>query len=396
MIKVAQRVVSIPPSATMESDRKARAMCAEGKNVLSFAVGEPDFPTPENIIQAARRAMDEQKTKYTNASGIDELKRAICETTQHTLGLSYEPSEVCVSSGAKHSLANIFGTMLDPGDEVIVIAPYWVSYPDLIRLFDGVPVEVATTGADDFQPCVEDIARAITDRTVAIVVNSPNNPTGGVIGADVLTDLAALVVEKDLVLLTDEVYKDILFDGRSHMSPATLPDMRERTIIIDGVSKSYSMTGWRIGWALGPAGFIRNMSNLQSQMTANPNSIAQWAALEALTGPQDAVRHMCQAFEQRRDYIVAALCDIEGVKCTMPGGAFYVFPDISAYFGKKLGGRDIQSSKDLTDYLLDEAWVSAVPGSGFGAEGYFRISFACSMGQIEEGINRIRRALSVA
>jgi|LSQX01.3.fsa_nt_gb aspartate aminotransferase len=396
MIKIAQRVVNIPPSPTMEGDRKARAMRAEGKDVLSFAIGEPDFPTPDNIIHAAKRAMDEQKTKYTTASGIDELKQAICQTTEATIGLSYEPSQVCVSGGAKHALANVFGTMLDPGDEVIVIAPYWVSYPDLIRLYDGVPVEVVTTGAENFQPCMQKVADAITDRTVAIVVNSPNNPTGGVIDDEVLADLAALIVERDLVLLTDEIYKDIVFDGRRHSSPAALPGMKDRSIIIDGVSKSYSMTGWRIGWTLGPSDFIRNMGNLQSQMTANPNSIAQWAAVEALTGPQDAVEKMRKAFQQRRDYLVPALCEIEGIKCTMPAGAFYVFPDISAYLGQTVGKRQLNSSKDFCDYLLEEAWISSVPGSGFGAEGYFRISFACSMEQIEEGIRRIREALTKA
>jgi aspartate aminotransferase len=243
---------------------------------------------------------------------------------------------------------------------------------------------------------MQKVADAITDRTVAIVVNSPNNPTGGVIDDEVLADLAALIVERDLVLLTDEIYKDIVFDGRRHSSPAALPGMKDRSIIIDGVSKSYSMTGWRIGWTLGPSDFIRNMGNLQSQMTANPNSIAQWAAVEALTGPQDAVEKMRKAFQQRRDYLVPALCEIEGIKCTMPAGAFYVFPDISAYLGQTVGKRQLNSSKDFCDYLLEEAWISSVPGSGFGAEGYFRISFACSMEQIEEGIRRIREALTKA
>jgi len=395
-MKISKRVANIAASPTMEGAMKAKAMRAEGKDVLSFAVGEPDFPTPANIIEAARRAMDEQKTKYTNASGIDELKAAVCDATKRSIGVEYDPSEVCISNGAKHALSNLFGTLLDPGDEVIVLAPYWASYVDLIKVYDGKPVAVLTSGENDFQPDMNQVADAITDRTIAICINSPNNPTGGVLSEQSIRDLASLVQDRDLVLISDEIYKDILYDGRSHTSPAGLPGMKERTIIIDGVAKSYSMTGWRIGWSLAPAEFNRSMGNLQSQQTSNANSIAQWAAVEALSGPQDSVAQMCQAFQERRDYIIPALQAIDGIECVMPGGAFYAFPDVSAYLDTELDGYQIQSSKDLANYLLNEAWISTVHGTAFGAEGYIRLSFACSMEQIEQGVARIEKALTSA
>jgi len=395
-MKVSRRVATIAPSPTMEGARRAKAMRAEGKDVISFAVGEPDFPTPQNIVEAAQRAMAEQKTKYTNASGIDELKSAIVEATGRSIGVQYEMSEVCVSNGAKHALSNVFGTLLNPGDELIVLAPYWVSYVDLIKIYDGVPVEVMVSAANDFQPDMDEIANAVTEKTVAICINSPNNPTGGVLSEQSIRDLADVVMDRDLVLISDEIYKEILFDGRTYMSPASLPGMKERTIVIDGVAKSYSMTGWRIGWSLAPAALTKPIGNLQSQQTSNPNSIAQWAAVEALTGPQESVAQMRQAFQERRDYIIPALQAIDGVECMMPAGAFYAFPDISAYLGRKLGGREIDSSEDLADYLLTEAWVSTVHGTAFGAEGYIRLSFACSMEQIREGVSRIEKALTGA
>ncbi len=395
-MKVSRRVATIAPSPTMEGARRAKAMRAEGKDVISFAVGEPDFPTPQNIVEAAQRAMAEQKTKYTNASGIDELKSAIVEATGRSIGVQYEMSEVCVSNGAKHALSNVFGTLLNPGDELIVLAPYWVSYVDLIKIYDGVPVEVMVSAANDFQPDMDEIANAVTEKTVAICINSPNNPTGGVLSEQSIRDLADVVMDRDLVLISDEIYKEILFDGRTYMSPASLPGMKERTIVIDGVAKSYSMTGWRIGWSLAPAALTKPIGNLQSQQTSNPNSIAQWAAVEALTGPQESVAQMRQAFQERRDYIIPALQAIDGVECMMPAGAFYAFPDISAYLGRKLGGREIDSSEDLADYLLTEAWVSTVHGTAFGAEGYIRLSFACSMEQLREGVSRIEKALTGA
>ena len=395
-MKISQRVASIAPSPTMEGAKKAKAMRAEGKDVLSFAVGEPDFPTPENVIAAAGLALEEQKTKYTNASGIDELKAAIVAATQRDIGVKYDTSEVCISNGAKHTLSNVFATLLEPGDEVIVLAPYWVTYPELIKLYGGKTVEVLATGENDFQPDSNEIADAITDRTVAICINSPNNPTGGVLGEQSVRDIAGLVIEHELTLISDEIYKAILFDDRKYLSPAGLPDMKERTIIVDGVAKAYAMTGWRIGWSLAPADFTKGLGSLQSQQTSNANTIAQWAAVEALTGPQESVEQMRREFEKRRDYIVPALQAIDGVECAMPAGAFYAFPDISSYFGRTFAGRQINTSLEMTDYLLAEAWISTVPGIAFGAEGYIRISFACSMEQIEEGVRRLDEALTSA
>ncbi len=395
-MKISRRVADIAPSPTMEGARKAKAMCAEGKDVLSFAVGEPDFPTPENIINAAVIAMDEQKTKYTNASGIDELKAAIVAATRRDIGVQYDTSEVCISNGAKHALSNVFATLIEPGDEVIVLAPYWVTYPELINLYGGKTVEVLATGESDFQPDSSEIAAAITDKTVAVCINSPNNPSGGVLNEQSISDIARLVIDNDLTLISDEIYKAILFDGRDYLSPAALPGMKERTIIIDGVAKAYSMTGWRIGWSLAPADFTKPLISLQSQQTSNANTIAQWASVEALNGAQDSVEKMRREFEQRRDRIIPALQAIDGVKCAMPAGAFYAFPDISSHFGRTLGGRRINTSLDMTDYLLAEAWISTVPGSAFGVEGYIRISFACSMEQIDEGVHRLDKALTGA
>jgi len=380
----------------MEGAKKAKAMRAEGKDVLSFAVGEPDFPTPENVIAAAVLALEDQKTKYTNASGIDELKAAIVATTRRDIGVQYDTSEVCISNGAKHTLSNVFATLLEPGDEVIVLAPYWVTYPELINLYGGKTVEVLATGENDFQPDSNDIADAITDRTVAICINSPNNPTGGVLTEQSVRDIAGLVVEHDLTLISDEIYKAILFDDRKYLSPAGRPGMKERTIVVDGVAKSYAMTGWRIGWSLAPAEFTKGLGSLQSQQTSNANTIAQWAAVEALTGPQESVEQMRREFQKRRDYIIPALQAIDGVECAIPAGAFYAFPDISSCFGRTFAGRQISTSLEMTDYLLAEAWISMVPGIAFGAEGYIRISFACSMEQIEEGVRRLDEALTSA
>ncbi len=393
-MKVSQPVAGLAPSPTMEGAKRAKAMQAEGKDVLSFAVGEPDFPTPDNIIAAAARAMEQQKTKYTAASGIDELKTAVCEATKRTVGVEYDKSEVCISNGAKHVLSNVFETLIDPGDEIIVLAPYWVTYPELIRLYGGVPIEIMTSSADDFQPDLDRVAAAVTDRTVAICTNSPNNPTGGMLSDESIRGLASIVADNDLVLVSDEIYKEIRFDGREYLSPASLPGMKDRTVIVDGVAKAYSMTGWRIGWSLAPANFTKAIDNLQSQQTSNPCSISQWAAVEALNGPQESVEQMRIEFEKRRDYIVPALQAIDGIECPMPQGAFYAFPDVSAHFGTTLKGMPINSSEDMAAYLLEHAWVSTVHGMAFGCEGFIRLSFACSMAEIEEGVNRIARALA--
>jgi aspartate aminotransferase len=386
---------SLTASPTMAMSALASKMKAEGKDVLSFAVGEPDFPTPPHICEAAKRAIDDGQTKYTPASGTPALRKAIVEATQRDLGVSYEPEQVVVSNGGKHALMNIWRILLNPGDEVVIFAPYWVSYPDQVQIAGGVPVVVPTSGDNDFQPDLEELKAKITRRTVAILLNSPSNPAGSVFTRETIEGIARIAQSNGLTIVSDEIYKHILFDGRSHVSPAQLDDdLRERTIIADGVAKTYAMTGWRIGWLIAPKHFAKQAGSLQSQETSNPCSISQAAALAALTGPQDSVGQMRQAFEERRNFIVPALNAMAGINCPNPGGAFYVLPDITAHLGRTLKGQQIKDSFDFCSYLLDEALVSTVHGSASGSEGYFRISFACSMEQIKEGLRRIEQALS--
>lgn len=386
---------SLEPSPTMAMDTLAKAMKRDGKDVLSFAVGEPDFPTPPHICEAARRAMDEGLTKYTPASGMPELKQAIVAATERDVGLQYAPEQVVVSNGGKHALMNVWRTLLNPGDEVIMFAPYWVSYPEQVRMAGGVPVVIPTSGEDDFEPDLDQLRAAVGKRTVGILVNSPSNPTGGVYSRETIEGIARIAQANGLVIVSDEIYKHILFDGRAHFSPAQLDDdLRQRTIICDGVAKSYAMTGWRIGWLIAPKQFATQAGNIQSQETSNPCSISQAAAIEALTGPQHSVSEMRAAFEERRDYIVPALNDIPGIRCPNPGGAFYVFPDIQHHMGRTINGFEITNSQQFCTYLLQRALVSTVHGSASGSEGYFRISFACAMEQIKEGVRRIAEALA--
>lgn len=394
-MQVSDLVAGIAPSPTIAGAAKAKAMRAAGQDVLSFAIGEPDFGTPPNIIAAATRAMAEQKTKYTPAGGIPELKQAVCDAQQRDLGLKYEPGQVVVSNGGKHALMNIWRTLLNPGDEVILFAPYWVSYPEQIRLTGAKSVPIITNGDDDFQPDLDEVAAAITPKTKAILINSPSNPSGAVFSRSTLEALGKLACRHDLTIISDEIYKHILYDGRTHESTSKLSDeLKERTIIADGVAKTYAMTGWRIGWLIAPPAFAKAADNLQSQETSNANSIAQWASIEALTGPQESVREMREAFAARRDYLVPALNEIAGVQCANPGGAFYVFPDISAHLGRTLGGKEIKTSVDLELYLIEDALIATVAGGPFGTEGYIRLSFATGMEEIEEGVRRLREALA--
>jgi aspartate aminotransferase len=393
MTKLSQRAQAIKPSPTMAMAAKAKDLASQGKDVLSFAIGEPDFPTPANIVEAAIRAMRDGKTKYTAASGIPELKSAICDKTAADLGVQYSPAQVCVSNGGKHALMNIWESIVDPGDEVIIVAPCWVSYPDQIGLCGGTAVLIPTSGEDDFQPDPDQIAAAVTDRTVAILINSPSNPSGAVLSEAAIRAICEIAIAGDLLLVSDEIYKHLLYDGRKHFSPVHVPGMLERTLIADGVAKTYAMPGWRIGWTLGPADIIKACGDIQSQETSNPNTIAQWATVEALNGPQESVELMRREFERRRDAIIPMLRAIAGVKCSMPGGAFYAFPDVSAHLGRTLRGRTIATDDDLALYLLEEHLVSLVGGGSFGAPGYIRLSFACSMEDIEAGVARIAEAL---
>ncbi len=393
-MKISQRALAIAPSPTLAMSSRAKAMRAEGKDVISFDVGEPDFPTPENICRAACEAIAAGQTKYTPAAGLPQLKQAIVQATARDLGLEYDPGQVVVSNGGKHALMNIWESIVDPGDEVIVFAPYWVSYPAQIELCGGRAVVIPTRGEDDFQPDLDQVRAAVTDRTIALLVNSPSNPAGAVFTESTMRGLMELAVERDLLVISDEIYKHILFDGRRHLSPAQLgEEIKSRTILADGVAKTYAMTGWRIGWLIAPKEIATRAGDIQSQETSNPNTPAQYAAIEALTGPQDSVQTMRAEFERRRDYLVPALNAIPGVRCPNPGGAFYVFPDLSAHVGRTLQGTPIATDLALAEYLLEKALISTVPGSAFGSDGYIRFSFATSMELLQEGVRRLREVL---
>ncbi len=394
-MKISERARNAAPSPTMGITAKAKALQAQGIDVVNFGAGEPDFDTPAHIKQAAKDALDAGYTKYTPSSGSDELRDAITAKLLRDNGLRYERKNVIVSLGAKHSLYNIFQALLDPGDEVLIPVPYWVSYPEQVKLADGVPVFVPTLPENDFMPTRDAVRAAITPRTKALILNSPSNPTGGVATRRMVKELASLVIQQDLTLVSDEIYEKLLYDGREHLSPASLGDeIFQRTLTVNGCSKAYSMTGWRIGYtASANADLIAAMGRLQDQSTSNPVSIAQKAAVAALNGPTEPVEEMRKAFEERRNLIVDKLNAIPGVSCRLPGGAFYAFPDISELIGKRAGGHEITGSDAFSTYLLETANVAVIPGSGFGADHYVRLSYAVSSENIAKGVERMDAAV---
>lgn len=384
---VSQRAARVQPSPTLSITAKIKALQAEGRDIMAFGAGEPDFDTPAHIKQAAKDALDQGFTKYTPSSGIEPLKKAVCEKLERENGLHYETKNIIVSVGGKHSLYNIFMAMIDPGDEVIIPSPYWVSYPEQVRLCDGVPVYVDMPESDDFKLKASSVEAALTPKTKALVLNSPSNPTGAVFDPEEIRKIAKLAVEKDFWVISDEIY-DRLTYGEKPLSIASLgSDIYKRTLTVNGCSKSYSMTGWRIGYAAGPVEIVKAMGRLQDQSTSNPTSIAQKAAVAALTGPQDVVEEMRKAFQERRDVLVAGLNKIPGVRCPNPGGAFYVFPDVSGWYSGEIKGSDA-----LAGVLLEEYGVGVTPGSGFGADNCIRMSYATSMEVIKGGLERLARA----
>jgi len=394
MIKLSQRVGMIKPSPTLAVTAKAKALKAQGVDVIGFGAGEPDFDTPEHIKDAAKLALDQGFTKYTPESGTDDLKAAIAKKFGKDNGLKYEPSQVIVSCGAKHSLYNLFQAVLDPGDEVVIIAPYWVSYPDMALLAGARPVFVQTSAKKGFRPDPKDLESALSKKTRLVVLNSPSNPTGAGIPGEALKKIAGILQEGDFWIVSDEIYEKIVYDGFQHISIASFGEkLYKKTIVVNGVSKSYSMTGWRIGYAAGDQEVVKAMSKIQSQSTSNPTSISQKATVAALLGGEEEMQKMIKEFKARRDWIVKALEEIPGVHCYNPEGAFYVFPDISAYLGKSFKGKKINTSTELSEYLLDESRVAVVMGSAFGAEGFIRLSYATSMKNIQEGLKRIADAL---
>ena len=390
--ELAQRMASLQPSATLAMAARAGAMKASGIDVIDLSVGEPDFPTPEHICQAGKAAISAGKTKYTPAAGIPALREAIANDYTRRSGLSVTPAQVIVSNGAKHSLHNVFTSLLNPGDEVIVPTPYWVSYAELIKLTGAIPVLLETSIDEDFKLQPNALKSAITPRTRMLLLCSPSNPTGVVYSREELVGIADIAIEADLSIVSDEIYDQLVFDGRESISFPTLrPGLESRSIVVAGVSKTYSMTGWRIGWTIGPPALSKAMGSLQSQETSNPCSISQHAAIEALTGPQECVTLMRNAFQARRDLVVKRLSQIPGVKIPDIGGAFYAFLDIHTSLGRPHGPID---SVTWCEQLLEKEQVATVAGSAFGAEGHVRMSFAASEEKLTIGLDRIARFLS--
>ena len=393
-MQLAQFTRHLKPSETLAISAKAKALRAQGRVVIDFSVGEPDFNTPDNIIQAAEHAMAEGFTKYTQASGLPALRQAIADKLRRENDLHYEPDQIIVSCGAKHALYNLAMVLVDPGDEVIIPGPYWVTYPAQVQMAGGTSVIIPTTAAEGFKITGEVLRRYLTPATKGIILNSPCNPTGAVYTPEELQDLADVLCNTDLYVITDEIYEHMVYDGLRQVSIATLsPELKERCIVVNGLSKSYSMTGWRLGFCAGPADVIAACGHLQSQSTSNPTAFAQIAAIEALTGPQDSVHAMAAAFVERRDFVVARLNAIDGISCPMPQGAFYTFPKINALFGRRANGHTLSNSADVIDYLLDTAGVAAVPGEAFGADDHMRLSYAASMEALRTGLDRLDQAV---
>jgi len=393
-MEISNKFKTISPSPTLLIDSKFKQMKADGMDVVGFGAGEPDFNTPKHIRDAAIEAINSGVTKYTPASGTPALKKAICDKLLKDNGLSYEPSQIVVSNGAKHSLINVFGAILNPGDEVIIPAPYWVSYPEMVKYNDGVPVVLHTKEENGFKFSAEEFKNAITPKTKAIVLNSPSNPTGMVYTADELKAIAEVAVANSIYVVSDEIYEYLVYDGVKHTSIASFgEDIKDLTIIVNGVSKTYAMTGWRIGYTASNPTIAKAMGNVQSHTTSNPNSIAQAATVAALTGPTDDLEMMIKAFDERRKYMANRINTIEGVSCLMPKGAFYVMMNISALKGKTISGKLINTADDFAEVFLEKQLVAVVPGNGFDAPDYVRWSYATSMENIKEGLDRLEKLL---
>jgi aspartate aminotransferase len=391
---ISRIVQALEPSATMAMAAKAKELKATGKTVYDLSLGEPDFDTPAHICEAAIEAMKAGHTHYTAASGIAELKRAVVDQYRATHGIEYAPAQVVVANGAKHALHNAFTVLLDPGDEVIIPAPYWVSYAELVKLTGAVPRIVETEQADDFKLAPDRFREAITDKTKMLLLCSPSNPTGSMYSPEELGALADVVLEKDLLVVSDEIYERLVYGGHRFASFATVrPGLEERTILVNGVSKTYAMTGWRIGWTLSPANVAKAMGDLQSQETSNPSSISQYAAVAALEGPQDCVDRMLAEFAKRREYVRRRIDAIPGLSCAEIAGAFYAFINIREHLGRPYNGVAVGDSSQWCLELLAQQNVATVMGSAFGAEGYARISFATSMANLEAAFDRLEQWL---
>jgi aspartate aminotransferase len=391
--RVSERIGGIAESATLAVDAKAKALKAAGRPVIGFGAGEPDFPTPGYVVEAAVEACrDTRNHRYTPAGGLPELKQAIVEKTRRDSGYEIEASQVLVTNGGKQAIYEGFATMLDPGDEVIVPAPYWTTYPESIRLAGGVPVEVLADETQDYKVSVEQLEAARTDRTKVLLLNSPSNPTGAVYTREELEAIGGWLLEHDLWVMTDEIYEHLVYDGLETVSlPVALPGLADRCVVVNGVAKTYAMTGWRVGWLIGPKDLVKAATNLQSHATSNVSNVAQRAAVAAVSGDLSAVAEMKTAFDRRRHTIVTMLNEIDGVVCPMPKGAFYAYPSVKGLLGRTLDGVTPATSTELAELILDKAEVAAVPGEAFGSPGYLRFSYALGDDDLAEGITRLQK-----
>ena len=391
--RISRRIAAIAESATLKVDAKAKALQAEGKQVISYAAGEPDFPTPGNIVEAASRAvLDPKNYKYTPAAGLPELREAIAAKTLRDSGWGVPASQVIVTNGGKQAVYQSFATIVDPGDEVLLPTPYWTTYPEAIKLAGGVPVEVFAGADQEYLVTVEQLEAARTEKTKVLLFVSPSNPTGSVYSPEQTKAIGEWALEHGLWVISDEIYQNLVYGGTKAISIVeAVPELADRTILVNGVAKSYAMTGWRLGWMVGPADVVKAASNLQSHLTSNVSNISQRAAIEALTGPQDQVEVMRSAFEKRRDVIVAELNKIAGLHCPNPEGAFYVYPDVTGLLNRTWGGVTPTTSLELADLILDQAEVAVVPGEAFGPSGYLRLSYALGDAPLLEGVQRLQR-----
>ena len=392
---IADRMKKVSASITLAIDAKAKQMIADGIDLVGFGAGEPDFNTPENIKQAGIRAINENKTRYTPASGLPDLKNLIAAKLKKDNGLDYKASNIIVSCGAKHSLFNIFMAGINPGDEVIIFSPFWVSYVEMVKMADAVPVLVELDESKKFEINMELLASKITSKTKMLVLNSPSNPTGCVMSLESLKQIADICLKYNILIISDEIYEKDLYNGKKHISIASLsPAIKAKTIVVNGVSKSHAMTGWRIGYiACDDMELVKAMDNMQSHSTSNPATISQYAAIEAMKTGEQVVSDMVAEFDKRRKHILKRILDIPGMDCVEPDGAFYIFPNFKKLLGKEIKGRKIDGSMTLADMLLTEAKVAVVPGIAFGSDVHFRLSYATSLANIDKGLDRIKEFL---
>ena len=391
--RISARIAAVSPSATLAVDAKAKALQAQGENVIGFGAGEPDFPTPDAIVEAAEAACrDPQNHRYTPTAGLPALREAVAAKTRRDSGYAVTPSQVLITNGGKQAVANSFAALCDPGDEVLVPAPYWTTYPEVITLAGGVPVVVSTDVASGFRVTVDQLEAARTPATKVLLFVSPSNPTGAVYPKAEIEAIGRWAVEHGIWVITDEIYEHLVYGGAEHHSmPVVVPELADRCVVVNGVAKTYAMTGWRVGWMLGPADVIAAATNLQSHETSNVANVSQRAALAAVAGDLSAVSMMREAFDRRRQIIHRMLNEIDGIECLLPEGAFYAFPSVSGLLGRDLSGRTCTSSAELAELAIEEAKVAVVPGEAFGSPGYFRMSYALGDDDIVEGVTRLGR-----